>query len=136
MGNAKCKFFHDKIKDCSRSNHPKKAWTPINTLFIQWGITTNRIILSELSVNDNLAAEYEEEFSYDGNELVIKLNFDLAHVRNWLIEHKLQMHPSKSKLMFIGSSYNLNNKNAEQSLVVNNIPVSRTETQISRSSDR
>ena len=62
--------------------------------------------------------------SYDANELVIKLNSDLAHVRNWLIENKLQMHPSKSKWMFIGSSYNLNNKNTEQPVVVNNIPVS------------
>ena len=36
------------------------------------------------------------------------------------------MHPSKSKLMFIGSSYNLNNKNTEQLVVVNSIAVSRT----------
>ena len=66
--------------------------------------------------------------SYDANELVVKLNSDLARVRNWLIENKLQMHPSKSKLMFIGSSCNLNNKNTEQPVVVNNIPVSRTDT--------
>ena len=68
--------------------------------------------------------------SYDANELTIKLNSDLAHVRNWLIENnlKLQMHPSKSKFMFIGSSYNLNNKNTEKPVVVNNIPVSRTDT--------
>ena len=66
--------------------------------------------------------------SYDVNELVIKLNSDLAHVRNWLIETKIQMQPSKSKLMFICSSYNLNNKNTEQPVVVNNIPVSRTDT--------
>ena len=32
--------------------------------------------------------------SYDANELVIKLNSDLACVRNWLIENKLQMPPS------------------------------------------
>ena len=64
--------------------------------------------------------------SYDANEHVIKLNSDLAHVRNWLIENKLQMHLSKSKLMFIGSSYNLNIKNTEHPVVVNNIPVSRT----------
>ena len=38
------------------------------------------------------------------------------------------MHPSKSKLMFIGSSYNLNNKNTEQPVVLTNIPVSRTDT--------
>ena len=37
--------------------------------------------------------------SYNANELVIKLNSDLANVRDWLIENKLQMHPSKSKLM-------------------------------------
>ena len=66
--------------------------------------------------------------SYDANELVIKLNSDLAHVRKWLIENKLQLHPSKSKLMFIGSSYNSNNKNTKQPVVVNNIPVSRTDT--------
>ncbi|XP_044182055.1 uncharacterized protein LOC122962870 [Acropora millepora] len=66
--------------------------------------------------------------SYDANELVVKLNSDLARVRNWLIENKLQMHPSKSKLMFIGSSYNLKIKNTEQPVVVNNTPVSRTDT--------
>ena len=66
--------------------------------------------------------------SYDANELVVKLNSDLSRVRNWLIENKLQMHPSKSKLMLIGSSYNLSNKNTEQPVVINNIPVSRTDT--------
>ena len=30
--------------------------------------------------------------------------------------------------IYIGSSYNLNNKNIEQPVVVNNIPVSRTDT--------
>ena len=58
----------------------------------------------------------------------MKLNSELAHVRNWLIENKLQMHHCKPKLMFIGSSYNLNNKNAEQPVVVNNIPLSRANT--------
>ena len=70
--------------------------------------------------------------SSDANELVIKLNSDLAHVRNWLIENKLQMHPSKSKLMFVGFLYNLNNKNTLQPVVVNNLPVSRTDTAVSR----
>ena len=32
--------------------------------------------------------------------------------------NKLQMHPSKSKLLFIGSSYNLNNKISEQPVVL------------------
>ena len=65
--------------------------------------------------------------SYDANELATKLNSDLAHVRNWLIENKLHMQPSESQLMFIGSSYNLNNKNTVQPVVVNNLPISRTE---------
>ena len=45
--------------------------------------------------------------SNDANELVVKLNSDLAHFCNWLKENRLQMHSSKCKMMFIGSSYNL-----------------------------
>ena len=68
-------------------------------------------------------------FSNDANELVVKLKSNLAHVFNWLIENnKLQLYPSKSKLMFIDSLYDLNNKNTKQPGVVNNIPVSRTDT--------
>lgn len=65
-------------------------------------------------------ADDTEIFSstYHANELVIILNSDLDHVRNWLKENKLQMRPSKSKLMFIGSPYNLNNKDTEQPAVV------------------
>lgn len=66
--------------------------------------------------------------SYDADELILKLNSDLALVRNWLIENKLQMHPAKSKFMFIGSSYNLSNKTCEQRVVVNNVSILRTGT--------
>ena len=54
MRNAKSKFFHDKINDCSRSNDPKKAWTLINTLLGKNNKPNN---LSELSVNDNLVSD-------------------------------------------------------------------------------
>ena len=54
MRNAESKFFHDKINDCSRSNDPKKAWTPINTLLGKNNKPNN---LSELSVNDNLVSD-------------------------------------------------------------------------------
>ena len=37
-----------------------------------------------------------------------KMNSDLAHVCNWLKENRLQMLPSKCKLIFIVSPYNLN----------------------------
>ena len=54
MRNAKSKFFHDKINDCSRSNDPKKARTLINTLLWNKNKPNN---LSELSVNDNLVSD-------------------------------------------------------------------------------
>ena len=43
--------------------------------------------------------------SNDANELVVRLNSDLAHVCNWLKENRLKMHPSKCKMMFIGSPW-------------------------------
>ena len=54
MRNAKSKFFHDEINDCSRSNDPKEAWTLINTLLGKNNKPNN---LSELSVNDNLVSD-------------------------------------------------------------------------------
>ena len=54
MCNAKSKFFHDKINDCSRSNDPKKAWTFINILLRKNNKSNN---LSDLSVNDNLVSD-------------------------------------------------------------------------------
>ena len=49
-------------------------------------------------------------FSYDVNELIVKLSSDLAQLRKWLIENRLQLHLSKSKRLFIGSFCNPNNK--------------------------
>ena len=63
---------------------------------------------------------------HDANELIVKLNSDLAQVRKWLIKNKLQMYPSKSRLLFIESSYNLNYNITEQPVVVNDQPISRT----------
>ena len=54
MRNAKSKFFHDKIDDCSRSNDPKEAWALINTLY---GKNNKPNKLSELSLNDNLVSD-------------------------------------------------------------------------------
>ena len=66
--------------------------------------------------------------SHDPEELVANLNSDLAHVHNWLAENKLQAHPSMSKLMFVGSTYNLNNKVCEHPVLINDSSVSRTNT--------
>ena len=54
MRNAKSKFFHDKINDCSRSNDPKEAWMLINTLLGKNNKPNN---LSELAINDNLESD-------------------------------------------------------------------------------
>ncbi len=40
------------------------------------------------------------------------------------------MHPSKCKMMFIGSPYNLNNIMCEEPVVANAKPISRTATQM------
>lgn len=63
--------------------------------------------------------------SNDSSELVSKLNRDLNDLSNWMAKNKLQIHPTKSKHMFIGSSYNIKNKICDQPILINNIPVPR-----------
>ena len=84
------------------------------------------------STNPSMYADDNQIFSssYDANELVVSLNSDLSHVCNWLKENRLQMHPSKCKMMFIGSPYNLNNIMYEEPVVANAKPISRTATQM------
>ena len=97
---------------------------------------TNHIISELIIRNDdpklNMKIKDTQIFSssYDANELVVNLNSDLAHVCNWLKENRLQMHPSKCKIMFIGSPYNLNNIICEEPVVANAKPISRTATQM------
>lgn len=42
-----------------------------------------------------------------------------------LSNNKLQHHPKKTKLMFIGSNYNLKNKIDDSQVMINNIPITR-----------
>ncbi len=44
------------------------------------------------------------------DELVANLNCDLDNVRKWMLQNKLQIHPTKTKYMYIGSPYNIKNK--------------------------
>lgn len=60
--------------------------------------------------------------SNDSSELVSKLNRDLNGLSNWIAKNKLQIHPTKSKPMFVGSSYNIKNKICNQLFLINNIP--------------
>ena len=49
----------------------------------------------------------------DANVLANNINSDLENLYDWLTVNRLQLlilHPLKTKLMLIGSTYNLNNK--------------------------
>ena len=37
----------------------------------------------------------------DGDELVTNINSDLENVRTWMLQNKLQIHPTKTKHMYI-----------------------------------
>ena len=49
--------------------------------------------------------------------------YDLENIRKWMIKNKLQIHPSKSKHMFIASANNLKNKLSDSPILINNKPV-------------
>ena len=64
--------------------------------------------------------------SNDSVKLANDLNSDLENVTDWLNVNKLQSHPSKTKLMVIGSKQNLINKigDLHTSIFMNNNLVS------------
>ena len=48
--------------------------------------------------------------SHDTAKIADSLNSDLENITDWLTVNKLQSHPNKTKMMDIGSRYNLNHK--------------------------
>jgi hypothetical protein len=44
-----------------------------------------------------------------------------------MLQNKLQIHRTKTKRMYIGSSFNIKNKIAQNPILINNVPVPRTE---------
>ena len=56
--------------------------------------------------------------SFDSGVLANNINSDLKNLSDWLIVNKLQFHPLKTKLMVVGSTYNLNTKSGELSNVI------------------
>ena len=48
--------------------------------------------------------------SHDTAKIADSLNSDLENITDWLTVNKLQSHPNKTKMMVIGSRYNLNLK--------------------------
>ena len=66
--------------------------------------------------------------SKQGDKLVANLNCDLENVRKWMLQNRLQIHPTKTKYMYIGSSYDIKNKISSNPILINNIPKPRTGT--------
>jgi hypothetical protein len=64
--------------------------------------------------------------SYDSVALANDINSELENVTDWLNVNKLQSHPSKAKLIDIGSRQNLTNKVGElyNSIIMNNNVIS------------
>ena len=46
--------------------------------------------------------------SFDISVLINNINSDLKNLSDWLTVNNLQFHPLKTKLMVVGSTYNLN----------------------------
>ena len=63
----------------------------------------------------------------DGDEMITNINSDLENVRKWMLQNKLQIHPTKTKHMYIGSSFNIKNKIGQNPILINNVPVPRME---------
>ena len=57
--------------------------------------------------------------------MVDVLNSDFENISKWLADNKLQHHSTKSKLMFVGSSYSIKNKFGDKSVIFKNVPITR-----------
>ena len=66
--------------------------------------------------------------SHDYDTLIDNLNMDLSNIHKWLAKNKLKYHRKKTKVMFIGSTHNLNNKIGNRPVENNKIPVPQTNT--------
>ena len=62
-------------------------------------------------VTPSMYADDTEIYAYSKHcdELVANLNCDLDNVRKWMLQNKLQIHPTNTKYMYIGSPYNIKN---------------------------
>ena len=56
--------------------------------------------------------------SFDISVLTKNVNSDLKNLIDWLTVNKLQFHPLETKLMVVGSKYNLNTKSGDLSNVI------------------
>ena len=76
-----------------------------------------------LSADDTEISSSSDNF----DTLIENLNCDLNNIRKWLSKNKLKHHPTKSKVMFVGSSRNLNKKVKDNCVLLNNAPIPRAD---------
>ena len=82
------------------------------------------------SLNNTTASLYADDTeiyasSDNSSDLISKLNEDFKNMSRWMSINKLQIHPTKSKYMFIGSSHNIKNNICNEPILINSIPVPR-----------
>ena len=82
------------------------------------------------SLNNTTASLYADDTeiyasSDNSSDLISKLNEDLKNMSRWMSINKLQIHPTKSKYMFIGSSHNIKNNTCNEPILINSTPVPR-----------
>ena len=58
-------------------------------------------------------------------ELTENLNHDLSRIGDWLSRNKLQHHPTKTKIMFIGSKHHINSTTFDHPVMLNNQRIPR-----------
>ena len=63
--------------------------------------------------------------SHSVNDLIDNINYGLNIVAQWMENNKLQIHPKKSKRMFIASPYKIKNIPPGIPIPINNVPIPR-----------
>ena len=127
-------YLTDRQQVCCVNDHIS-SWKSIESGVPQGSILGPLIFL--LYINDlpqylkfttsGLYADDTQIFASSDNydELVELLNSDLKNISRWLSDNKLQHHTTKTKLMFIGSRYNVKNKIGDKLVTFKNKPLKR-----------
>ena len=82
-------------------------------------------IAAAFAITPSMYADDTEIYASSKHCDELVTNCHLDNVRKWMLQNKLQIHPTKTKYMYIGSPYNIKNKTSSNPILINK---SRTET--------